>query len=412
MGKITGLVRLSRYYLSFLNSDFISIYTGRAVHADNGNRTHIEAAIKWICRAQDSDSADRGVARSYSLTFHPYFEKTGWVSSYPETTGYIIPTLFDYAKISGDSSLIDRALEMADWECDVQLENGAVQGGTIAQKPTPAVFNTGQVIFGWVRAFKETHDEKYLSAAEKAGNFLISVQSEDGAWRRSLSDYAGDSQMDFYVYNTRSAWALLALSTVSKKAELYRSAGAKNIDFALQQQIDSGWFESNCLNRPDQPLVHTIAYCIRGILESGIILKNDTYVNQAQKAADALILAQREDGSLAGRYDRDWQPTVDWSCLTGNAQTSIIWSKLHVLSSEKRYLDSVQRINGYLRNVQLVNISNPDIHGGICGSHPVQGQYGKFEILNWAVKFFIDALLMEEFITGKLTADDYSGAES
>jgi hypothetical protein len=113
----------------------------------------MHSAAKWICRAQDA-FPDGGVARSYSLAYNPYFGLKGWVYSYPETTGYIIPTMFDYAHLTGSDEIFDRAIHMADWECDVQMESGAVQGGTIDQTPTPAIFNTGQVIFGWLSAFR------------------------------------------------------------------------------------------------------------------------------------------------------------------------------------------------------------------------------------------------------------------
>ncbi len=59
---------------------------------DPGIDRVIEESIAWLCRAQDrSASADGGVARHYSLI-------TGWGSSYPETTGYIVPTLLTYAR--------------------------------------------------------------------------------------------------------------------------------------------------------------------------------------------------------------------------------------------------------------------------------------------------------------------------
>ena len=55
-------------------------------------------------------------------------------------------------------------------------------------------------------------NEKYLNSAIKSGEFLIEAQDADGAWRKSLSDYAGN-QMPFYTYNTRTAWALCLLSS-------------------------------------------------------------------------------------------------------------------------------------------------------------------------------------------------------
>ncbi|MFA6146781.1 MAG: hypothetical protein WC899_01045 [bacterium] len=53
-----------------------------------------------------------------------------------------------------------------------------------------------------------------------------------------------------------------------------------------------------------------------------------------------------------------------------------------------------------MKNVQITRSSNPDIHGGIEGSEPIHGNYGRFEVLNWAVKFFMEALMLESSIEG------------
>ncbi len=39
-----------------------------------------------------------------------------------------------------------------------------------------------------------------------------------------------------------------------------------------------------------------------------------------------------------------------------------------------------------------VTASDETVRGGVYGSWPVGGEYCRFEIINWAVKFFIDAL--------------------
>jgi hypothetical protein len=397
--KLQTAIRMSKYYTSFLNYEFAKIYLKRPGRIEASHITeHLDAAVQWICRAQDAFD-DGGIARSYSLIYNPYFNGKGWVPSYPETTGYIIPTMFDYAHLVKSEDIFARAVRMADWECDVQMENGAVQGGTIDQAPTPAIFNTGQVIFGWVRAFQETGRERYLECAIKAGKFLVEQQEKDGSWRKSLSNYASDKML-FYTYNTRTAWALLLLSAATD-GKRFKDAAIQDIEFALDQQTDNGWFKSNCLSDPSQPLLHTIAYCIRGILESGIHLKNQQYINRARSAADALIKKQRQDGSLAGRFNDQWEPTVTWSCLTGDAQISGIWGRLYQITGQSDYFDSMKKMNRYLMGVQLLRTRNPDIFGGISGSDPLHGAYGRFEILNWAVKFFIDTLMLEISIQEK-----------
>jgi hypothetical protein len=38
----------------------------------------------------------------------------------------------------------------------------------------------------------------------------------------------------------------------------------------------------------------------------------------------------------------------------------------------------------------------PEMRGGVKGSFPVDGEYGQFEYLSWACKFFIDANILEQ----------------
>jgi uncharacterized protein YyaL (SSP411 family) len=384
-----------RYYFSLLNPQIAAGYLTIPRRDAGQAEDSLAAAIDWLCRAQDAYD-DGGVARSYSLTYNPFFERRGWTPSYPETTGYIIPTVFDYARKSGRNELFDRAVRMADWECDVQMPSGAVQGGTINEPPSPAVFNTGQVIFGWVRAFQETGNERYLASATKAGDFLVLSQDPDGAWRKHLSKFASET-MPFYTYNTRTAWALLLLAKVTGN-QAYRDAAVRNIDFALGEQLPNGWFKNNCLSDPDRPLLHTIAYALEGVVEVGIALQHGAYIAAVRKAADELLARQRADGSLAGRYNNRWEPAAKYSCLTGNAQMGIVWGRLHQVTGDRKYLDGTIRANGFLRSVQWMGTGNSGLDGGISGSYPLHGQYGSFQVLNWAAKFFADSLMLETSI--------------
>ena len=384
-----------KYYLSFLNPQLASGYL-KVPRRDAGEISESQRlAIDWLCRAQDAHQ-DGGVARSYSLVYNPFFGRQGWIPSYPETTGYIIPTFFDCARESGREELFKRAVRMADWECDVQMTNGAVQGGTVNDPPTPAIFNTGQVIFGWVRAYQETKNERYLESALRAGEFLVSSQDSDGAWRKSLSNYAS-GKMSSYTYNTRTAWALYLLGKEAGKAE-FRDSAIRNIEFALGEQLPNGWFRNNCLYDPTRPLVHTIAYALRGILEVGIASRNPRYIDAVRKAADELLARQRSDGSLVGRFNDRWEPAVTYSCLTGNAQMGIVWGRLHQVTGDDKYLRALTGANRYLMKVQWQGTGNPGLDGGISGSYPLHGNYGRFEVLNWAVKFFVDSLMLETSI--------------
>lgn len=352
--------------------------------------THLRAAVDWLRRAHDA-GGDGGVARSYLLRHSRAHGRSGWLASYPETTGYIIPTLYDYAAFAKDAEFAARAERMARWEAAVQMPSGAVQGGVITFAPVPAIFNTGQVLFGWARAYRETGDAVFLDAARRAGDFLVDAQDPDGAWRRHGSTFA---RPGVNLYDARTAWGLLEGFGVTKEPR-HRDAVIRNLDYVLTRQRGNGWFEECCLDDNDRPLLHTIAYTMEGLLESGRILNEARYAEAARRAADALLALQRPDGGLAGRFDAAWNPVARWSCLTGDAQTAIVWLRLFERTGERRYLDAARRLNRYIAGTQDLRNEDPGIRGGIQGSDPIYGEYGPFEFLNWAAKFYADALLHE-----------------
>jgi len=359
-------------------------------HPARAPELHLDAAMQWLCRAQDATS-DAGVSRSYALRYMPSHGRSGWLASYPETTGYIIPTFFAYATFTGKCDYRERAIRMARWEADIQLENGAVQGGVVGFPPTPAIFNTGQVLFGWTAAYRETGDEVFLQSARRGANFLVAAMDPDGAWRRHGSRYA---RSGVNVYDARTAWGLLEAHGITGDPG-HRDAVLRNLEFVLTQQRPNGWFDECCLDDNARPLLHTIAYTMEGLLAASALLGEERFQIAARLAADALLARQRPDGSLAGRFDSNWSDSASWSCLTGDAQTAIVWLMLYQATGEKQYLDAAKRMNRYLSSTQDLTAADPGIRGGIKGSQPVWAEYGAYEYLNWAAKFFADALMLE-----------------
>ena len=78
--------------------------------------------MDWLCRAQD-ETKTGGISAGFSLL-------RGWLAPYPETTGYIVPTFFDFARFSGKEEFRERARAMADWEmqCATALGRSASRG--------------------------------------------------------------------------------------------------------------------------------------------------------------------------------------------------------------------------------------------------------------------------------------------
>lgn len=387
--KVEYVVKTSRLYNPLAENEMrreVRVIRGETVDPT----VHLSEALEWLKRAQDA-TPDRGVSRGFGVAWIPYFKRKGWQPSYPETTGYIIPTLYDCARVLDDDELRRRAVEMADWELAVQMPNGAVMGGTVDQPPTPAVFNTGQVMLGWIRAFLETNRESYRVGLERAADFLLATQDTDGTWRRGNSQYASATST---TYNSRVGWALCWAGTLLEQGD-YVEAGKRNLDRTLALQKPNGWFVDNDLEDPSAPLTHTIAYAMEGLLGGFDILREQRYLDAVVLAADHVSTCMDERGWLPGRIGPSWNPMASWSCLTGSAQIAGVLLRLEVLTGNERYGSRAAKLLHFVKLTQNCESNNPGLRGGIKGSYPFDGDYGRYQLLNWATKFFIDALLLE-----------------
>ena len=346
----------------------------------------IGACIEWLCRAQDqSTTKDGGVARDFSLI-------NGWSSSYPETTGYIVPTIIDRAEETDSDALLERARRMLDWLVRIQLPDGAYQGGRIDSKPVvPVTFNTGQILIGLARG--EEAFGRYREAMVRAADWLVETQDDDGCWRQFPTPFAAGGEKS---YETHVAWGLFEAARLDA-GRGYAEAATANVDWALKRQRDNGWFDACCLDDPSNPLTHTIGYAIRGILEAHRFTHKPRYLDAARRASDGVLKALREDGFLPGRLGADWMPGASYACLTGSAQNAHCWLMLFEATGEQRYLDAGSRANAFVRRTVSLG-TDLDRRGGVKGSFPVDGDYGSFQYLNWAPKFLVDSLVLERKI--------------
>lgn len=353
------------------------VRTNRKIYS---NEIHLKKGIDWLIKAQKI-TRDGGVSSSFSLIF-------GWRPSYPETSGYIIPTFFDYYGLSNNQYYLRKCKEIADWECSIQLEEGGFQGGNINKDKKAIVFNTGQVILGLVRAYKELKHKRYKDSAIMAGEFLVGNQEKDGNWIKNCFNSIP------HTYNVRVAWALLELFKITNE-ERFKDAAIRNLNWALKQTTSNHWFLLNSFKERGPPLLHTIAYAIRGFLESGIILENEKLINVALNSSLNLLNYYEKYGFLPARFNSKWQSNDFYSCLTGDAQLSIIWLKLYQIFKDKKFLFNAIKLNNYLKSTQILESRWKDIDGAIKGSDPLWGLYNMFGFPNWATKFFCDALMLE-----------------
>jgi hypothetical protein len=355
------------------------LYT--SVHGQLDPEVHLREAAAWLCRAQDH-GVDRGI--SYGAKFGQDF-----LTSYPETTGYIIRTLIDLARHYRDESYLDRAVKAGQWEVSVQMECGAA--GNYLGNPIPAVFDTGMVLLGWSALLRNGSQDRFAPAARKAADWLVSIQEPNGHWIRGND--CGYNDPVTTTYNVKSAWGLSEIGQVLGETR-YLEAAVRNAEYALTRQLPNGWYEDCCLTDAARPLLHTIAYAAQGLLGIGKVTGRRDFIDAASRTADSLLKAMDPDGYIPGRLDLSFRPAANWCCLTGTAQTSIVWSELAAITGRQAYIGAAERANRYL--MARHDISNPDprIRGGLAGSWPVWGEYGRLTVLNWATKFLADALLL------------------
>ncbi len=343
----------------------------------------LEAAYAWLCEAQDA-TADDGVAGWYHLV-------KGWSASYPETTGYLIPTCLTYARVMSQPEARARALRMADWEVEVQLPSGAVRSGVLGTRFAPAVFNTGQVLFGWTAAYQATRDERYARAAQRAAEWLRRGQDPDGAWRKDLSPLTSSGVQ---TYNVRAAWGLAWAGQVLDEPRWIQAA-RKNSDWALRQQQPNGWFRHNRFTDREIPTLHTIAYALEGLLGMGGLAGDQRYIDAAGLGIERLVDEYTRFGHLRGRYDGHWRGTVSWRCLTGEAQLALVLARLAKHAGRGPTLTRTARaLLEDVARTQDLDGPHPETRGGISGSRPVWGGYSSLAYVSWAAKFQIDALLL------------------
>lgn len=365
-----------------ITSDTINPWARKFPQINQRNEA-VDQAVSWLLTSQKKMSDDG---------FGSYSILNGWTTSYPETTGYIIPTLIEYSNKRNKEVAKESALKAANWLLAIQKKSGGWQGGYLEHNDDESVFNTGQILRGLMAAYKETTDDKYLGSIERGCDWLCSVQDSQGLW--GANSYLSMVR----VYDSYVDTPLLMAYSILKKEE-YKETAVKNLDWILTKQLGNGWFQ-DCDNTEwgnDQPILHTICYTIDGLLDCGILLNESKYIEAATLSANSLFDKFNKRKFLAGRLDNNWKGTVDYMILTGYAQLAIIWLKFYKLTKNIQYLNAAMKLNDFLIFTQdRGENESVDTKWAIAGSFPIWSDYQPYTFPNWATKYFVDSLLLEQ----------------
>ena len=365
---------------------------------------HLDQSMNWLFNTF-SISSDGGIPAKYRA------DSDTWADSYPETTGYIIPTFLAYARISGNKKFKSAAIDMGFWEIRIQSPDGGIgePAGLFNENAIkPRIFNTAQVILGWLALYRETNDEQFLLSAIRGGEYIISRIEDNGTWNFGPFNTPKS-------YNIRVAWSLLELSNMTKNKN-YNYYADKIIDWVLSQTYDNYWQPYSHFSISEKinkklGLTHLMGYTLVGLVNvirlDNNKERNNKIVKLLTQSSESLIsiyeINNRQNRNskfvgFPGLIDRNWNPASDWSCITGNAQIEFFLRSFFEISYNKKLLDMADKLAFDLKSVQVLgeNISEK-MKGGFFGSDPINGEYDKFNIPNWGVKFYADTILKKNY---------------
>lgn len=312
--------------------------------SENSGVSWLEAcrkAAKWI----DKNSVPGGgIINNSSLR-----------ESYPEVTGYYIPTLMKW----GFSEL---AVNYAKWLCSIQHADGAWYD---TEGKDPYVFDTAQILKGLLAVRDRVEGAE--QAIRKGCDWLLSNVQGNGRLTTPSQDEWGEEGVCSELIH------LYCLSPLYEAAEAfeepkYREAAEKVADHYIREHGD----EISTFGF----LSHFYAYVMEALCDIG----REGLARGSMKQMEQLL---EEKGYVPAYRD------VDWVCSTGMFQLAIVWFKLGDLEHGNKAL-------AYAAKLQNES-------GGWYGSYPTKDapratdrkeypDYFADAEISWAVKYFLDAV--------------------
>ncbi len=358
-------------------------YSGKEGNQKSSSADHIAASLKWF---KSSLLPDGGGAAKYSMMSHQLTQ------AYPMSTANWGPVLTRikqfYPEIyKKEIDVPDLTRELVNWVLRTQRRDGtfpASYGDYMNQ--APRVFNNGMIIHSLLDYHNARGGSDLIEACMKSADWILKVQSPDGSWR----------QFTFHQLssNTLTGAALIRLAAITGDNK-YHEAGEKNIRFALDLQLPNGYFSGNGFDSGSSAYSLTIAYAIAGILEAGILTSNQEWINAALNGLIPVLNMVNKSGFLVGEIDETFHSVSSFSCLPGNCLMAINAYKMASVTGNAELKSKADLMTDYVKGKQMVS-KIPFVDGGVSGSWPISGNYCSYEIPSWAVRYFVDAVMMQD----------------
>jgi hypothetical protein len=340
-------------------------------------RERATAALNWVFRSSEA-CGGRGSAHSYSLLW-------GWAKAYPETTGYLIPTLLNWSSALNSERYAYLARQYGNWLVTLQHPQGAWVSGVVGGRRL-SVFNTAMIADGLSALAKQVPNEHIAAERARRGlAWLLSVMDADGVWRQGL-----------YVPGFVPAYHAYAVAAVLRAAN---RMGLEDAHPQLQGALAhyAGYFrgDSSLANAGLKPgpwaFTHTLAYALKGLWELAVFFQEKEIQQQVLLACRRLFAVWEKHGRIAGRYREGWKGDYSFTSPVGNAQLSLLFRTIGSHTGDAVFVRWADRALAAALQHQCLS-SHPDTSGAIPGSVPRWGPYLRWRYPNWGAKFLLDAL--------------------
>lgn len=316
-----------------------------------------EKARQWVVR---NSIAGEGVINNSELP-----------ESYPEVSGYFIPTLMRWG-------FRDLALTYAKWLLSIQHTDGSWYD---TAGSSPYVFDTAQILKGLlaVRDQLDGVDE----AIRKGADWLVSNIQENGRLTTPSQKAWGEKGVCSELIHLYCLSPLLDAAKALEEPK-YRAAAERVADYYIQYhlpEIQEFGF-----------LAHFYAYVMEALCDIG---RPEIIMKPMERLAQILD----ETGYVPAYRD------VNWVCSTAMFQLAVVWFKLGDLAHGNKALEY---------GAKLQNES-----GGWYGSYPTSDapkaadrkeypDYFASSEISWAVKYFWDAVYYKQTLEFEAQSSTFS----
>lgn len=285
--------------------------------------------------------------------------------SYPEVTGYYIPSLLRF----GHREL---ACKYAKWLCSIQKEDGSWYD---TDDKAPYVFDSAQIIKGLlaIRQLLPEVDSCIIAGCD----WILSNMQENGRLGTPTKAAWGAPGMCSELIHLYCLSPLVQASEEFNKPE-YREAAYHILNFYkinyYDEIMDFGF------------LSHFYAYVMEALLDMG---EDD----MAKVSMEKIANLQRDNGAVPAYKNRDWV------CSTGLFQFALVWFRLGELERGNKaftYACKLQNETGGWYGSYLSEINASE-----------DNDYFPSEEISWANKYFLDALYYKSLAEFNQKADTF-----